>query len=129
MSLSGTEIREARTEKRITLRALARELGVTAPFLSDVEHDRRVLNEEHAAKARVFLGIRPRVTVRACVGYGGTFDDAIQDAVYLLRENGHHWSSWTIDQHTVEPFEFDRLRGWFIRHRVVLRVTKGAKKT
>lgn len=37
----GMAIREAREAKEWTLRATARALGVTPPFLSDVEHDRR----------------------------------------------------------------------------------------
>jgi transcriptional regulator with XRE-family HTH domain len=37
----GEIIREAREAKGLTLRALARALGVSAPFLSDIEHDRR----------------------------------------------------------------------------------------
>lgn len=38
----GDAIREARERKRITLRALATAIKVSAPFLSDVEHGRRM---------------------------------------------------------------------------------------
>ena len=37
----GQYIREARERKQITLRALAAACKLSAPFLSDVEHDRR----------------------------------------------------------------------------------------
>jgi len=37
----GVAIRELREAKGITLRGLARKLGVSPPYLSDVEHDRR----------------------------------------------------------------------------------------
>ena len=37
----GEAIRLLREKQGITLRALARTVGVSAPFLSDVEHDRR----------------------------------------------------------------------------------------
>ena len=45
----GTLIRDARTVKRITLRELARRMGVSAPYLSDVEHDRRTLSIDRCA--------------------------------------------------------------------------------
>lgn len=37
----GDAIRWAREQKRMTLRAFAAKAGVSAPFASDVEHDRR----------------------------------------------------------------------------------------
>lgn len=37
----GEAVRMLREERRITLRALAERIGVSAPFLSDVEHNRR----------------------------------------------------------------------------------------
>jgi predicted transcriptional regulator len=51
----GTELRERREAKKMTLRALAEALDVTAPFLSDVEHGRRRLSIEHATKADEIL--------------------------------------------------------------------------
>lgn len=53
----GETLRRRREEKRITLRAMAEALGVSAPFLSDVEHGRRRLSEEHARKADSLLGL------------------------------------------------------------------------
>lgn len=37
----GAAIRWAREKKGVTLRAFAAKMGVSAPFLSDVEHNRR----------------------------------------------------------------------------------------
>jgi transcriptional regulator with XRE-family HTH domain len=37
----GDAIRWVRTQRRMTLRALARACGLSAPFLSDMEHNRR----------------------------------------------------------------------------------------
>lgn len=51
----GDALRRRREEKRVTLRALADAIGVSAPFLSDVEHGRRRLSEEQAAKADSML--------------------------------------------------------------------------
>jgi len=44
----GEAIRLLRTERRMTLRALADKIGVSAPFLSDVEHGRRQTNQYDA---------------------------------------------------------------------------------
>jgi transcriptional regulator with XRE-family HTH domain len=41
----GEAIRVLRTEQQMTLRALADKIGVSAPFLSDVEHGRRQTNQ------------------------------------------------------------------------------------
>lgn len=53
----GETIRAARVAKRMTLRALARALAVSAPYISDVEHDRRKLSGENEAKVSRLLGI------------------------------------------------------------------------
>lgn len=46
----GAAIRWARTQRKLTGTALAVKLGVSLPFLSDVEHGRRSLaNVEHVA--------------------------------------------------------------------------------
>lgn len=37
----GAEIRRLRTEAGITLREFAKKLGISAAYLSDIEHDRR----------------------------------------------------------------------------------------
>jgi transcriptional regulator with XRE-family HTH domain len=48
----GEAVRYLRTERRMTLRALAQKAGISAPFLSDIEHGRRQTNEYEAlAKA------------------------------------------------------------------------------
>jgi transcriptional regulator with XRE-family HTH domain len=42
----GSEIRRLRTASGTTLRGLARTVGVSAPHLSDIEHDRRRPSKE-----------------------------------------------------------------------------------
>lgn len=42
----GEMIQQGRKSKRMTLRALASIIGVSAPFMSDVEHNRRALTDE-----------------------------------------------------------------------------------
>lgn len=44
----GEAVRLLRTEQRMTLRALAEKIGVSAPFLSDLEHGRRQTNQYDA---------------------------------------------------------------------------------
>lgn len=41
MTSLGEAIRVLREQRRMTLRALAERVGVSAPFLSDIEHNRR----------------------------------------------------------------------------------------
>lgn len=42
----GDLIRETRLERDLTLRGLAKQLGITPSYLSDIENDRRVPSEE-----------------------------------------------------------------------------------
>jgi transcriptional regulator with XRE-family HTH domain len=42
----GLRIYQLRETKQITLRALARAADISAPYLSDIEHDRRKPNDE-----------------------------------------------------------------------------------
>lgn len=51
----GEAIRLLRTEQRMTLRALADAAGVSAPFLSDLEHGRRQTNELDAIAAALHV--------------------------------------------------------------------------
>ena len=52
----GTELREFREFRGMTLRQLADDVGLSAPFLSDVEHGRRRMSHvEEIAKA---LGVK-----------------------------------------------------------------------
>lgn len=55
----GETIRLLRTAKRMTLRAFAQALEVSAPYISDVEHDRRTMTDDMVAKAAVILGVDP----------------------------------------------------------------------
>jgi len=57
MARVGDELRRLREKKGLTLRSLAKQVGVSAPFLSDVEHGRRRLTRLDDV-ARV-LGIKP----------------------------------------------------------------------
>lgn len=56
----GEIIQKARKAKRMTMRALAQEIGVSAPFLCDVEHNRRALTDERIAQVAKVLGIDKR---------------------------------------------------------------------
>lgn len=51
----GDEVRRLREAKGITLRALADKVGLSAPFLSDVEHGRRRLS--HVDDVAKTLGV------------------------------------------------------------------------
>lgn len=55
----GEKIRELRIAKGITLRGLARAIGVSAPFLSDVEHGRRRPTEDRLDAMANVLGCKP----------------------------------------------------------------------
>lgn len=52
----GERIRQLREEKDISLRELAREIGVSAAFLSDVELGRRYPSDKHLATIVRVLG-------------------------------------------------------------------------
>lgn len=52
----GDRIRELRNEKDLSLRDLAKLIGVSAPFLTDVENRRRYPAEDTLAKLVVALG-------------------------------------------------------------------------
>lgn len=56
----GEAIYTARNEKGITLRGLATAVGVSAPFLSDVEHGRRRPSEERLTAIAKALGTSPQ---------------------------------------------------------------------
>ncbi len=57
MKTLGQRIRELRQAKDLSLRDLARELEVSAAFLSDVELDRRNLSDKHLSKLAEVLDI------------------------------------------------------------------------
>ena len=57
--MTGHGWRDARTAKGITLRALAAMVGISPPFLSDVEHGRRRFSAATEAKVRSALGLPP----------------------------------------------------------------------
>ncbi len=85
----GEQLRKAREDKRMTLRALARAMDVSAPFLSNVEHDRRSLTPERRTQAAAALGIDV-VLLEASEGYTRELADWIAnspDLIALLRES------------------------------------------
>jgi len=53
----GEAIRLLRTGQRMTLRALADKIGVSAPFLSDLEHGRRQTNQYDALAAALGVSV------------------------------------------------------------------------
>ena len=55
--MTGEGWRKAREHKGMTLRALARDAGISAPFQSDVEHGRRKYARETEARVREVLGL------------------------------------------------------------------------
>ena len=57
--MTGDGWRNARAKAGKTLRRLADEAGISAPFLSDVEHGRRKFSPETEAKVRHALGLGP----------------------------------------------------------------------
>jgi len=54
----GQAIRTFREKRGLSLRALARAVGLSAPFLSDLEHDRR--NTDKLPAIARALGVRAR---------------------------------------------------------------------
>ena len=58
--MTGDGWRRAREAKGMTLRALARESDISAPFQSDVEHGRRRYSAEVEARVRNVLGLDPK---------------------------------------------------------------------
>jgi len=55
MKTLGDEIRRLRLKAEITLRAFAKELGHSAPFQSDIEHNRRMPSDETLRKMAKLL--------------------------------------------------------------------------
>lgn len=71
--MTGEAWRLRREEQGLTLREVARRVGVSAPFLSDVEHGRRRYSADTEAKAREVLGMEPAApeTPHRCSVCGG----------------------------------------------------------
>lgn len=57
MSRVGVRIQEARNKKGIALKQLAKKLGVSEGFLSDVENGRKILNEDYIKRVEKVLDI------------------------------------------------------------------------
>ena len=57
--MTGAELRQARKAAGFTLTALGAEVGVSAMFLCDVEHDRRYLAPAREDQIRAVLHLPP----------------------------------------------------------------------
>lgn len=57
MKSFGEKLRELRDSRDLSLRKLAGDLGVTAPFLSDIELGRRLPSEKVLSDMAVYFGI------------------------------------------------------------------------
>lgn len=72
----GTLIRARREAAGLSLRALAARLGVSAPFLHDVEHDRRRLTVDRWADIGAAIGVTTRELAEAAIAAGHVKVDA-----------------------------------------------------
>lgn len=71
MNRFGVEMREARTKAGLTLRHVASVLGVSVPFLSDVEHGRRKpLRRELIDKLVAIVGSKEALLKAAALDRG-----------------------------------------------------------
>lgn len=85
----GEQIRAAREAKGMTLRALARAAGVSAPYMSDLEHDRRNPSKQTLDRIASAAEIDV-VLLEAAIGYTRDLADWIRrdpSLVALLRES------------------------------------------
>ena len=85
----GEQVRAAREAKRMTLRALASRMDVSAVFLCDVEKDRRTLSDDRRDQVAKILGIDKTLLDAAC-GYSRDIAGWLRDrpeVVQLLRES------------------------------------------
>lgn len=57
MSRVGVKIQDARNKKGIALKQLAKKLGVSESFLSDIENGRKILNEDYIRRIEKALDI------------------------------------------------------------------------
>ena len=76
----GEIIREGRLAQKLGLRELARELGITPSYLSDIENDRRVPSEDVLRK----LAARLNLDVDHLLALAGRFGD---DAERYMKRN------------------------------------------
>jgi transcriptional regulator with XRE-family HTH domain len=71
----GQLLRSLREEKEKTMGQLARHLGVSVPYISDVEHDNRApLTRERILAAAEFLGVDPKQLLVAAAAGRGAFE-------------------------------------------------------
>ena len=53
----GEWLRDIRTKQNVSLRSVAQQIDISAPYLSDVETDRRIPSEEVIEKLSELLGV------------------------------------------------------------------------
>lgn len=108
---TGEQIRRARWDKKLTLNAVAKPIGVTQVHLSNVEHGRDILTDDQYYLVVKHLGIVVQKTERECIGYGGTFEAAIASAISERRVGGFDdYASdcrLVVDKHYIEPCRSD----------------------
>lgn len=91
----GETIRAARVLKRMTLRQLGKKLDVTAPYLCDIEKDRRALSPEKEKLVCRVLDIHPEV-LEASRGYTRELADWIRDSPDIIRLLRRHRSTGAV---------------------------------
>ncbi len=94
--MTGEDWRKAREAKGLALRHVARAAGISAPFLSDVEHGRRSFSPEVEKRVRVALGIEPPPPdhVGWCVVCKGSLErrkwkEYLGDPMHMILGPGH----------------------------------------
>src|SRR5690606_34136955 len=99
----GETLRRCREQAKKTMGALARELGVSPAYLSDVERGNRPpLVEERLKKAARFLDVEPETLIAAAVAERGTIrlnadrgEHQLEAGVALMRT----WDNLTPEQY------------------------------
>ena len=69
----GARIRHLRLLAGMSLGSLGKAMGVTAPFLCDVEYGRRQLTDERVNQAAKALGVEPSFIRSECLACGRSY--------------------------------------------------------
>ena len=93
----GEAVRYLREAKGLSLRALAKQIGVSAPFLSDVEHDRRMTKriDVFARELGVDRSVLDAYDPRGPIDLVRWMDGDV-DLIELLREMRD--SGWSVER-------------------------------
>lgn len=98
MALFGDILRRWREEARVSLGVLARHLGVSTPYLSGVERNRKApLATAKIFKAATYLGKDPRELFEAAAEYAGhlTLETSNEKAMQAGAALARTWQSMT----------------------------------